>query len=70
MATKLDKAKKKGRSSEWTKTGSFMHKPDKGWIHPDGQLQQDAGICYGVRVRTYYMSSGFSKARKETEVVC
>ncbi|KAJ8304946.1 hypothetical protein KUTeg_018529 [Tegillarca granosa] len=49
MATKLDKAKKKGRSSEWTKTGSFMHKPDKGWIHPDGQLQPDAGICYGVR---------------------
>lgn len=50
MASK-DKNKKKPRTgSEWSKTGSFMHKPDRGWIHPDTQLNDDGGICYGVRV--------------------
>ncbi|XP_061164719.1 SHC-transforming protein 1-like [Saccostrea echinata] len=49
MAAKIDKHKKKGRSSEWSKSGSFMNKPDRGWIHPDFQLDKEAGICYGVR---------------------
>lgn len=44
----MDKKKKK-QPSEWSKTGSFMHKPDRGWIHPDGQIKADAGVCYGVR---------------------
>jgi hypothetical protein len=34
---RMDKKKKK-QPSEWSKTGSFMHKPDRGWIHPDGIL--------------------------------
>lgn len=50
MAAKEVRNKKKGRSSEWSKSGSFMNKPDRGWIHPDFQLDKEAGICYGVRV--------------------
>lgn len=49
MASKADKHRKKGKSSEWSKSGSFMNKPDRGWIHPDFQLDKEAGICYGVR---------------------
>ncbi|CAL1541389.1 unnamed protein product [Lymnaea stagnalis] len=52
----MDKSKKKSSnksgatsSSEWSRTGSFMNKPEMGWIHPDVQLLPDAGICYGVR---------------------
>ncbi|XP_035826980.1 SHC-transforming protein 1 isoform X3 [Aplysia californica] len=53
----MDKLKKKNNkggvsnnsTSEWSRTGSFMNKPDIGWIHPDAQLSPDAGICYGVR---------------------
>ena len=49
----MDKGKKKNpRASEWSKSGSFMHKPDRGWLHPDSQLTKEAGICYGVRVST------------------
>jgi hypothetical protein len=51
---RMDKKKKK-QPSEWSKTGSFMHKPDRGWIHPDGQIKADAGVCYGVRVYIYYL---------------
>ncbi|XP_041366256.1 SHC-transforming protein 1-like isoform X2 [Gigantopelta aegis] len=52
MAGLLDKSKKKkdgAHLSEWSRTGSFVNKPDHGWIHPDQQLEPDAGICYGVR---------------------
>ncbi|KAK3759424.1 hypothetical protein RRG08_009097 [Elysia crispata] len=51
----MDKLRKKNiksgasNNTEWTKTGSFMNKPDLGWIHPDAQLNPEAGICYGVR---------------------
>ncbi|GFO06545.1 shc-transforming protein 1 [Plakobranchus ocellatus] len=51
----MDKLRKKNiksgasNNTEWTKTGSFMNKPDLGWIHPDAQLSPEAGICYGVR---------------------
>lgn len=34
---------------EWSRTGTFLHKPERGWIHPDEQLAAKAGICYGVR---------------------
>ncbi|WAR18935.1 SHC1-like protein [Mya arenaria] len=53
MASIADKFKKrnaKGNMSvEWSRTGTFLHKPERGWIHPDEQLASDAGICYGVR---------------------
>ena len=53
MAGLLDKHKKKKDLSEWSRTGSFINKPDHGWIHPDLQLEPDAGICYGVRVSRF-----------------
>ncbi|BFZ02515.1 hypothetical protein BsWGS_05554 [Bradybaena similaris] len=49
---KLRKNKKKAdvpSTSEWSRTGSLMYKPEMGWIHADAQLSPDAGICYGVR---------------------
>lgn len=54
MASVVDKFKKRNAKSsnmsgEWSKTGTFLHKPERGWIHPDEQLASDAGICYGVR---------------------
>nr|KAG5703677.1 hypothetical protein BaRGS_002551 [Batillaria attramentaria] len=52
MAGVMDRFKKKkpGQTPEWSRNGSFLNKPDVGWIHPDQQLNPDAGICYGVRV--------------------
>lgn len=43
--------RKKGgdASSEWTKTGSFVHKPQKGWLHSDNSLME-GGVCYAVKV--------------------
>ncbi|KAL3867250.1 hypothetical protein ACJMK2_044466 [Sinanodonta woodiana] len=53
MASVIDKLKKKpnkqSSQSEWSRTGSFLQKPDRGWIHPDEQLVPTSGICYGVR---------------------
>ncbi|KAL5005069.1 hypothetical protein ScPMuIL_018525 [Solemya velum] len=51
MASVIDRFKKKNKQpgSEWSTTGSFMHKPERGWIHPDSQLKPNAGVCYGVR---------------------
>ncbi|XP_033124172.1 SHC-transforming protein 1-like isoform X3 [Anneissia japonica] len=39
-----------GRKNDdlWTKTGTFINKPNRGWIHPDERLKV-GGICYGVR---------------------
>lgn len=54
MASVVDKFKKRNAkgsnmSVEWSRTGTFLHKPERGWIHPDEQLAAGAGICYGVR---------------------
>ncbi|EDO46120.1 predicted protein [Nematostella vectensis] len=35
-------------SNEWTKTGSFLHKPDRGWLHSEGSLRE-GGVCYAVK---------------------
>ena len=35
---------------DWSNRGSFMNKPTRGWLHPDSQLNPDAGVIYGVRV--------------------
>ncbi|XP_025077554.1 SHC-transforming protein 1-like isoform X2 [Pomacea canaliculata] len=43
------KKKKMGQTAEWSRNGSFLNKPEVGWLHPDNQLTPDAGICYGVR---------------------
>ncbi|KAK6188240.1 hypothetical protein SNE40_004463 [Patella caerulea] len=51
MAGVLDRIKKKNKSTpqEWSRNGSFVHKPGRGWIHPDQQLNGDGGVSYGVR---------------------
>jgi len=65
MASFADKFKKRNgkgnMSGEWSKTGTFLHKPERGWIHPDEQLASDAGICYGVRVGRHYYFIVFVK---------
>ena len=53
MAGIVERFKKKNRSDsprDWNTTGSFMNKPQRGWLHPDDQLNPDAGVVYGVRV--------------------
>jgi len=44
--------KKKEAAAEWTKTGSFMHKPERGWLHSEESLR-DGGVCYAVKVRIF-----------------
>lgn len=41
--------KKKEAIAEWTKTGTFMHKPDRGWLHSEESLRE-GGVCYAVKV--------------------
>lgn len=42
--------KKKGNDpGEWTKTGSFVHKPSRGWLHSEDSLS-DGGVSYAVKV--------------------
>ena len=62
MAGVVDRFRKKPRGgggggatapqqgADWTTSGSFINKPQRGWLHPDDQLLPDAGVCYGVRV--------------------
>jgi len=40
---------------DWSNSGSFISRPANGWLHPDEQLSPNAGICYGVRVRSAFM---------------
>ena len=40
---------------EWTKTGSFMNKPERGWLHSEESLRE-GGVCYAVRVRNKIIS--------------
>ena len=55
MAGLVDRLKKKtgrgpGSPRDWNNTGSFVNKPQRGWLHPDEQLNPEAGVVYGVRV--------------------
>ncbi|KAG8181653.1 hypothetical protein JTE90_017011 [Oedothorax gibbosus] len=34
--------------SEWSKNGSLIHKPPRGWLHPDAQVAY-GGVKYGIR---------------------
>ena len=43
------KKKTSDSSAEWTKTGSFVHKPQRGWLHSDNSLME-GGVCYAVKV--------------------
>ncbi|XP_078373268.1 SHC-transforming protein 1-like isoform X2 [Oculina patagonica] len=42
------KKKPSDPSAEWTKTGSFVHKPSRGWLHSDNSLME-GGVCYAVK---------------------
>lgn len=42
------KKKPNDPSAEWTKTGSFVHKPQRGWLHSDNSLKE-GGVCYAVK---------------------
>lgn len=42
------KKKSNDPSAEWTKTGSFVHKPQRGWLHSDNSLKE-GGVCYAVK---------------------
>jgi hypothetical protein len=44
-------ASSKQGTQDWSRSGSFMSKPPRGWLHPDEHLSRGAGVCYGVRVR-------------------
>jgi hypothetical protein len=35
-------------TSDWSKAGSFINKPPRGWLHPDQQIAE-TGISYAVR---------------------
>lgn len=35
---------------EWTRHGSFVNKPTRGWLHSDGVVST-SGVSYTVRVR-------------------
>ncbi|XP_054719110.1 SHC-transforming protein 1-like [Uloborus diversus] len=37
-----------GMPSEWSKNGSLINKPPRGWLHPDSQVA-DGGVKYSVR---------------------
>ena len=37
------------QTSDWNKSGTFINKPARGWLHPDQQIA-DTGISYSVRV--------------------
>nr|XP_006814022.1 PREDICTED: SHC-transforming protein 1-like [Saccoglossus kowalevskii] len=36
------------RAADWSKNGTFINKPARGWLHPDDKLLH-GGVCYGVR---------------------
>ncbi|KAK2559131.1 SHC-transforming protein 1 [Acropora cervicornis] len=42
------KKKTSDSAGEWTKTGTFLHKPSRGWLHSDNSLQE-GGVCYAVK---------------------
>lgn len=48
MAAIFGKKKTSDSTSEWTKTGSFMNKPRRGWLHAEDSMKE-GGVCYAVR---------------------
>lgn len=58
-ATMMRKAKKTvegDQTNEWRKSGSFVNKPQRGWLHPDNVVM-GPGVVYAVQV--WYISSRF-----------
>lgn len=50
--------KSDANKADWSSTGSFMNKPNRGWLHPDDHLARTSGgVCYGVRVGIFSMFS-------------
>lgn len=38
---------------EWTRHGSFVNKPTRGWLHSDSVVTT-AGVSYSVRVSVWH----------------
>lgn len=58
------KKKPSDPSAEWTKTGSFVHKPSRGWLHSDNSLME-GGVCYAVKVSEVLKKNLLMLARRE-----
>lgn len=39
-------------AEEWSKGGSFMRKPERGWLHSD-QAIKEGGVCYALKVYAF-----------------
>ena len=49
MIRKNKKLVGEGENNEWRKSGSFVNKPQRGWLHPDNSVM-GPGVVYSVQV--------------------
>ena len=40
-----------GATTDWSSTGTFLRKPQTGWLHDDRELRDGSAINYQVKVR-------------------
>ena len=50
---------------EWARNGSFMKKPQTGWLHDDAALEHGDGVYYPVKVRGFFLKGEGGSRRKE-----
>ena len=50
MMRKNKKLVEGDQTNEWRKSGSFVNKPQRGWLHPDSAVM-GPGVVYSVQVR-------------------
>ena len=49
MMRKNKKLVEGDQANEWRKSGSFVNKPQRGWLHPDAAVM-GPGVVYSVEV--------------------
>jgi len=49
MMRKNKKLVEGDQTNEWRKSGSFVNKPQRGWLHPDNAVM-GPGVVYSVQV--------------------
>ena len=49
MMRKSKKLVEGDQTNEWRKSGSFVNKPQRGWLHPDSAVM-GPGVVYSVQV--------------------
>ncbi|GCC45560.1 hypothetical protein chiPu_0029617 [Chiloscyllium punctatum] len=54
---------------EWTRHGSFVNKPSRGWLHPDDQVM-GSGVSYLVRVSLSESPLGITRSPPITPLLC